>query len=105
MLASLNVHGEVAKTVVAEGVKAGQCPGVSVALQTDRTSQLLLQLLESLTGGGGFLCHWVTAIGVSTNKMVAELLQYRCRRIDGPPGRMDPRSFHPRTEGPPVLLS
>ena len=65
MLASLNVHREVTKTVVAEGMEAGQCPGVSVALQTDRTSQLLLQLLESFAGGGGFLCHWVTATGVS----------------------------------------
>ena len=80
MLASLNVHREAFKTVVAEGVEAGQCSGVSVALQTDRTSQLLLQFLESLAGGGGFFCHHNHELGYrSTYHDVARRKNARIR--------------------------
>ena len=57
VFASLDIHKKATKTIVAKGVEAGQCPGVSVALQADRTGELLLQLLESLTGVLDFLCH------------------------------------------------
>ena len=49
MLSSLDLHGEVGKAVVTERVETGQCPGLSVAIQTDWTGQLLLEILESLT--------------------------------------------------------
>ena len=49
VLASLDLHGEVGKAVVTERVETGQCPGLSVVIQTDWTGQLLLKILESLT--------------------------------------------------------
>ena len=55
VLASLDLHGEVGKAVT-ERVETGQCPGLSVAIQTDWTGQLLLEILESLTSCGCFLC-------------------------------------------------
>ena len=59
VLSSLDLHGEVGKAVVTERVETGQCPGLSVAIQTDWTGQLLLEILESLTSCGCFLCgHW-----------------------------------------------
>ena len=56
VLASLDLHGEVGKAVMTERVETGQCPGLSVAIQTDWTGQLLLEILESLTSCGCFLC-------------------------------------------------
>ena len=56
VLASLDLHGEVGKAVVTERVETGQCPGLSVAIQTDWTGQLLFEILESLTSCGCFLC-------------------------------------------------
>ena len=58
MLASLDIYREASETVVAKGVEARQCPGLSVALQADRTSQLLLQLVESLAGVRDSVCHY-----------------------------------------------
>ena len=57
VFASLNLRGEVGKAVVTERVETGQCPGLSVVIQTDWTGQLLLKILESLTSCSGcFLC-------------------------------------------------
>ena len=57
VIASFHNHGEVAETLVTEAVQTWQCSGMSVALQTDGTGQLLLQLLESITSREGFLCY------------------------------------------------
>ena len=57
VLASLDLHGEVGKAVVTERVETGQCPGLSVVIQTDWTGQLLLEINKSLTSYGRFLCH------------------------------------------------
>ena len=57
VLTSLDLHREVGKAVVTERVKTGQCPGLSVAIQTDWTGQLLLKFSKSLTCCGRFLCH------------------------------------------------
>ena len=61
------------------------------------------------------LCFFIAANGgilISTPPLGPVLEDVRgpvseaqCQRIDGPPGQMDPLSFHPRTEGPPVSLS
>ena len=56
VLASLDLYGEVSKAVVTERMETGQCPGLSVLIQTDWTGQLLLEILESLTSCGCFLC-------------------------------------------------
>ena len=56
VLVSLDLHGEVGKAVVTERVETGQCPGLSVAIQTDWTGQLMLKILESLTSCRCFLC-------------------------------------------------
>ena len=53
----LEFHGQSAKTAITERVETGQCPGLSVAIQTDWTGQLLLKILESLTSCGKFLCQ------------------------------------------------
>ena len=59
VLASLDLHGEVGKAVVTERVETGQCPGLSVVIQTDWTGQLLLEISKSLASYscGHFLCH------------------------------------------------
>ena len=54
--ASLVLHGEVDKAVVTERVETGQCPGLSVVIQTDWTGELLLETNKSLTSCGWFLC-------------------------------------------------
>ena len=57
VLASLDLHREVGKAVVTERVETGQCPGLSVVIQTYWTGQLLLEILESsLTSCRCFLC-------------------------------------------------
>ena len=57
VLASLDLHREVGKAVVTERVETGQCPGLSVVIQTDWTGQLLLEILESsLISCRCFLC-------------------------------------------------
>ena len=56
VLASLDLHGEVGKAVVTERVETGQCPGVSIAIQTDWTGELLLEINKSFTSCGWFLC-------------------------------------------------
>ena len=58
VLASLDLHGEEGKAVVTERVETGQCPGLSVSIQTDWTCQLLLKISKSLINCGRFLCHW-----------------------------------------------
>ena len=55
VLASLDLHGKVGKAVVTERVETGQCPGLSVVIQTDWTGQLLLEILKSLNSCGCFL--------------------------------------------------
>ena len=47
------------KAVVTERVETGQCPGLSVVIQTDWTGQLLLEISKSLASYscGHFLCH------------------------------------------------
>ena len=57
VIASFHNHGEVAETLVTEAVQTWQCSGLSVALQTDGTGQLLLELLESIASRECFLCH------------------------------------------------
>ena len=52
VLASLDLHGEVGKAVVTERVETGQSPVLSVVIQTDWTSQLLLEILMRLTSSG-----------------------------------------------------
>ena len=56
VLASLDLHGEVGKAVVTERVETRQCPGMSIAIQTDWTGELLLKINKSLTSCGWFLC-------------------------------------------------
>ena len=53
LLVSLDLH----KAVVTERVETGQCPGLSVAILTDWTGQLLLEISKSLTSCGCFICH------------------------------------------------
>ena len=55
--ATLDMHGEVGKAVVTEGVETGQCPGLSILIQTDWTGQLLIESLQSLTSCGCLFCH------------------------------------------------
>ena len=57
---------EVDKTVVTERVKTGQCPGLSVAIQTNWTGQLLLKILESRSSCRCFLCHRIAVSIVLT---------------------------------------
>ena len=53
LLVSLDLH----KAVVTERVETGQCSGLSVAIQTDLTGQLLLEISKSLASCRFFLCH------------------------------------------------
>ena len=48
VLTIMDLDGKVGKAVVTKRMKARQCPGLSVAIQADWTSQLLLEILESL---------------------------------------------------------
>ena len=57
VFAFLKFQWEAIKTTMAERVETEQCPGLSVATQTDWTGQLLLEISKSLTSCGCFLCH------------------------------------------------
>ena len=55
VLVFLDVHWEVTKTAMTERVVTGQCPGLSIAIQTDWTGELLLEISKNLTSCGWFL--------------------------------------------------
>ena len=57
VLVFFDFHWESTKTVMTERMETGQCPGLSVVVQTDWTGQLLLKISKSHASCGCFLCH------------------------------------------------
>ena len=48
VLVFFDFHWEATKTAMTERVKTGQCPGLSIVIQTDWTGELLLKISKSL---------------------------------------------------------
>ena len=63
VIASFHSHREVGQTLVTEAMKTWQCPWLSVALQTDWTSQLLFQLFERIARAENPFCHCRSMVG------------------------------------------